>query len=76
MITKKVTAVGNSAAILLSRDLLDLMDARIGTEVQITLVGKSLVVRPVSEAERKRKIKAATERILREDAGLFERLSK
>lgn len=76
MITKRITAVGNSAAILLSRDLLDLLDAQIGTEVEITLVGKSLVVRPVSEAERKRKVKAATERILKEDAGLLERLSK
>jgi antitoxin component of MazEF toxin-antitoxin module len=76
MITKKVTAVGNSAAILLSRDLLELMDARIGTEVQITLVGKSLVVRTLSEAEIERKFQAATEKILKEDAGLLERLSK
>ena len=76
MIRKRITTQGNSAAVLLSRDLLDLMDIKVGDEVELTLVGRSLVVRPVAEVERKQKVKSAIKKVITEDAGLLKRLAK
>jgi antitoxin component of MazEF toxin-antitoxin module len=73
---KKVTAVGNSAAIVLSRDLLQLLDLEIGTEVELSVTDKTLVVRSVREAERAERVKAAADRVFERRRGLLERLAE
>src|SRR5215203_5535786 len=60
---KKVTAVGNSAAIVLSRDLLQLLDLEIGAELELSVTDKTLVVRSAREVERSERIKAAADRV-------------
>jgi len=76
MIRKRITTLGNSAAIILSRDLLDLMEIKVGDEVELSLVGRSLVVRPVPETGRKKKVREAVKKVLREDAELLRRLAQ
>ncbi len=73
---KKVTAVGNSAAIVLSRDLLQLLDLEIGAEVELSVTDKTLVVRSAREAERAECVKAAADRIFERRRGLLERLAE
>ena len=73
---KKVTAVGNSAAIVLSRDLLQLLDLEIGAEVELSVTGKTLVVRSAGEAERAGRVKAAADRVFERRRGLLERLAE
>ena len=73
---KRVTAVGNSAAIVLSRDLLQLLDLEIGAEVELSVTGKTLVVRSAGEAERAGRVKAAADRVFERRRGLLERLAQ
>jgi antitoxin component of MazEF toxin-antitoxin module len=73
---KKVTAVGNSAAIVLSRDLLQLLDLEIGAEVELSVTDKTLVVRSAREAERAERVKAAADRVFERRRDLLERLAE
>ena len=73
---KKVTAVGNSAAIVLSRDLLQLLDLEIGAEVELSVTDKTLVVRSAREAERAERVKAAADGVFERRRGLLERLAE
>ncbi|MBV9926081.1 MAG: hypothetical protein JOZ96_13770 [Acidobacteria bacterium] len=73
---KKVTAVGNSAAIVLSRDLLQLLDLEIGSEVELSVTDKTLVVRSAREAERAERVKAAADRVFERRRGLLKKLAE
>jgi len=73
---KKVTAVGNSAAIILSRDLLELLGLEIGQEVELSIMGHTLVVRSVQEAGRAEMVRRAGDRVLERRRGLLIRLAE
>ena len=73
---RKITTSGNSAALILSRDLLDLMGVSPGDEVEISVVDRTLIVRSIAEAERSAKVQAAMDEVFRRrDAGLLRRLA-
>lgn len=73
---KKVTAVGNSAAIILSRDLLELLGLEIGQEVELSIMGRTLVVRSVQEAGRAEMVRRAGDRMFERRHGLLIRLAE
>jgi antitoxin component of MazEF toxin-antitoxin module len=73
---KKVTAVGNSAAIILSRDLLELLGLEIGQEVELSIMGRTLVVRSVQEAGRAEMVRRAGDRVFERRHGLLIRLAE
>jgi antitoxin component of MazEF toxin-antitoxin module len=73
---KKVTTVGNSAAIILSRDLLELLGLEIGQEVELSIMGRTLVVRSVQEAGRAEMVRRTGDRVLERRRGLFIRLAE
>jgi antitoxin component of MazEF toxin-antitoxin module len=74
-VRRRITTSGNSAALILSQDLLGLMGIGAGDEVDLSLVDRTLVVRPVSEAERSAKVQGAIDEVFRRDAGLLRRLA-
>lgn len=47
-----------------------------GDEVDVSLVDRTLVVRPISEAERSAKVQSAIDEVFRRDAGLLRRLAE
>jgi antitoxin component of MazEF toxin-antitoxin module len=49
MLRRKITTTGNSAALVLSQDLLGLMGVKVGDDVEIEVSGTSLIVRPIDE---------------------------
>ena len=73
---RRITTSGNSAALILSQDLLGLMGVGAGDEVDVSLVDRTLVVRPISEAERSAKVQSAIDEVFRRDAGLLRRLAQ
>lgn len=73
---KKVTAVGNSAAIVLSRDLLQLLGLEVGQEVELSVIDRTLVVRSAQEAERAEKIRRAADKVFKRREGLLTRLAE
>lgn len=47
MLRKRITTVGNSAALVISRDLLQLMELEVGDEVEIAVSDRTMTLRPV-----------------------------
>ena len=53
-----------------------MMGISVGDEVDVNLVDRTLVVRPLVEAERSAKVQAAMDEVFRRDAGLLRRLGE
>jgi putative addiction module antidote len=76
MLTKKITQLGNSAAIVLPKDILALMNIGIGDEVELTMIDKTLVVKSISEKERQEIIKNAADKVFLRRKSMLEHLAK
>lgn len=76
MLRRKITTSGNSAALVLSQDLLGLMGVKPGDEVEVQVVGRTLVVRPADVSERDAKFAEALEYTLRTQHDALARLAK
>ena len=60
----------------LSQDLLALLDLEAGSEVELRVVGKSLVVRGIAESEREATVSSVIDRVVRKRPSLMKRLAK
>jgi antitoxin component of MazEF toxin-antitoxin module len=76
MLVRKITTSGNSAALTLSQDVLGLMGLSVGDEVELDLVGRTLMVRPLDEARRQATVASATDRVLQRRKKLMDRLAE
>lgn len=76
MLRKKITAMGNSAGLVLSKDLLALMGVEVGDEVEITLVDQNMVVRPVKRVLTPPKIENVVDEVFRRRRHLLKRLAE
>lgn len=72
---KKLTALGDSAAIILTHDLLELLGLELGQEVELSVVGRTLVIRSVQEAERAGMLRSATDQVFERRRGLLVKLA-
>lgn len=72
---KKLAALGDSAAIILTHDLLELLRLEIGQEVELSVVGRTLVVRSVQEAERAGMLRPAADKVFERRRGLLVKLA-
>jgi putative addiction module antidote len=76
MLTKKITSLGNSAAVVLPKDVLQMMNVQIGDEVELKLIDRTLVLRPVSEKAREELVDAAIDEVFSRRKVLLEKLAK
>jgi len=76
MLRKKISSVGNSAAIVLSRDVLKLMNLEIGDEVELSVLDQALIVRSAHEAERNERVRRAADRVFERRKVLLARLAE
>ena len=76
MYVKKLTRQGNSAALIIDRQLMDLLDIDSDTPLKLTVEGRKLIVEPMSDAGRAGKFKRVMEKTGRKNAELFRRLAK
>ena len=76
MIRRRITTTGNSAALVLSQDVLGLMNVGVGDEVELSLVDRTLVVRPLGEAERNARVASAIDDVFRRRRGALRRLAE
>jgi antitoxin component of MazEF toxin-antitoxin module len=60
---KKLTAHGNSAALIIDKPILELLRISMNTPLEISTDGKKLVVSPIGESNREEDIKSALEKI-------------
>ena len=76
MYVKKLTRQGNSAALIVDRSLMELLDIDADTPLKLTVEGRRLIVEPLAEEERAGKFKKVMEKTGRKNAELFRRLAK
>ena len=76
MLRKKISSVGNSAAIVLSREVLKLMNLEIGDEVELSVLDQALIVRSAQEADRSERVRRAADRVFVRRKGLLARLAE
>lgn len=73
---KKLTRQGNSTALILDRQIMDLLGIERDAVVKVSVHGRKLVVEPVSEEQRAMTIKDIQQKTLKKNAELFKRLAK
>jgi antitoxin component of MazEF toxin-antitoxin module len=76
MIIKRLTRQGNSAALVIDKQLLDLLDFTQDTDLKISVNGRQLIVEPLTDAERSERFEKAVKRTGQKNADLFRRLAK
>lgn len=76
MVVKKLTRQGNSAALIIDKPILDLLDINQDTELKVTVNGRQLIIEPLSEREMNARVDEAIVRTGRKYADGFRRLAK
>jgi antitoxin component of MazEF toxin-antitoxin module len=76
MSRSRITASGDTPALLLSQEVLDQMGLKVGDEVDISLVERTLILRPLDEAERARRIENTASLIFERRKSAYEELAK
>jgi len=76
MMIKKLTRQGNSAALIIDRALMDLLDIDQDTELKLTVNGRQLLVEPLGEKERSARVATISKRLITKNAELYRRLAK
>lgn len=73
---KYLTRTGNSYALVLDRTILDLMKIEPDSPVELSIEGQRLIVTPVTEADRRKKLRAALEWTNRKHGKTLKRLAE
>jgi len=60
---KKLVSHGNSAALIIDKPILELLNVTMDTPLEISTDGKNLIVSPIEDGKRKIKFKAAMEKV-------------
>jgi len=73
---KRLTRTGNSLALVLDKPLLEQLGIDEDTPLELSTNGDVLVVAPVRDRARERKLKKALEEMHRKYGGVFKRLAE
>ncbi len=60
---KKLVSHGNSAALIIDKPILDILNVDMTTPLEITTDGKSLIISPVESEMRGKKFRSALEKV-------------
>lgn len=73
---KKLTAHGNSAALVIDKPIMELLNITMDTPLNISTDGKNLIVSPVTDPAREKLFKAAFKRVLSKHGKTFAKLAR
>jgi len=73
---KKLIQHGNSAALILDKPILDLLDLNLDSSLEITTDGKNIIISPQSDSRKEKDIIASLERINKRYAKTLKRLGE
>ncbi len=73
---KRLTTHGNSSALIIEKPILDLLGIGPKTLLEIATDGKNLIVSPVNDAGRAKKIQAALDKVNRQHAKTLKKLAE
>lgn len=74
--SKTVTTIDQHSSVALPPEALEALGVEAGAELEVEIVGRALVVRPVEEAKRSRDFMSAFELILSRRRTAYEELAK
>lgn len=60
---KKLVSHGNSAALIIDKPILELLNVNMDTPLEISTDGKNLIISPIEDGKREIKFKAAMEKV-------------
>ena len=72
---KKMVRHGNSAAIIIDKPIMELLDFTIDTPLEISTDGRNLVISPVKDLERLKKLKSSLAKINKNHGRTLEKLA-
>lgn len=72
---KKLTTVGNSVALVMTKDMLGLLGIRTSDEIEISFSGRTMLLRGVPEAERAERVSTAIDQVFDRHDGALRRLA-
>ncbi len=73
---KKLTKHGNSAALVIDKAILDLLNIDTDTPLEISTDGRALIISPVQDDERRKKFRSALDEVNREYFDVLRDLAK
>ena len=73
---KKMVQHGNSAAIIIDKPIMELLDFDLDTPLEISTDGRNLIVSPITDTKRMETLKASLSRINKTHRKTLERLAK
>ena len=76
MMFELIAADGNSVAVVFPRELLAQVGMGVGDQVDITLIDRTIVLRPIDEAERAQRIEEITEQLFIQRKSVYAALAE
>lgn len=76
MSRERLTVVGESAALLLPKEILEKLGISIGDEVEVSLFDRTLLVQPLDEADRARQLATLTKSVFMRRQSAYIRLAQ
>lgn len=73
---KKMIQHGNDAAVIIDKPLMEQLDFDIDTPLELTINGKNLIISPVKERDRRRKLQHSMDKINNKHNKTFEKLAQ
>ena len=73
---KKMVQHGNSAAIIIDKPVMELLDFDINTPLEISTDGKNLIISPINNPGRMEKLEASLTKINKKHGKTLEKLAK
>jgi len=73
---KNLSVHGNSAALIIDKPILELLDITFETPLKITTDGVSLIITPVRDRGREKKFREALAKVNNDHAATLKRLAK
>jgi antitoxin component of MazEF toxin-antitoxin module len=74
--SKRITTIDEASSVLLPPDAVEALGVEAGSELDIEIVGKALVVRSVEEAQRSRGFADVFELVLKKRREAYEQLAR
>lgn len=73
---KRMVQHGNSAAIIIDKPIMELLDFELDTPLEISTDGKNLIISPIDDVKRVGKLKSSLSKINKKHKKTLERLAK
>jgi antitoxin MazE len=73
---KKLIQHGNSAALIIDKPILELLKIDMNTPVELSTDGKNLIISPVNDSGREKKVRDAMEKVNRKHRRTLKRLAE